>query len=155
MQAKDCEKKDRAAAHLARDAGGWETVDSNESDSNCFHVSVFDPAHPIPTHIKITANKTYLTKKRSRASACVDSGSMVTLTGQQQHVQKLLEGEAQVTGAHCDSAPATPAVLGFLTVTSTGTPLMFEVPGRSYYMEGVNDTILALAPIKRAGHKMK
>jgi hypothetical protein len=154
-QGQEAEKKDRAAANVARDVGGWETVESNESDSECFRVSIFDPSEPTPDHIRVSVHNTFLTKKRRRASACVDSGSMVTLSGDKEHVIELLEGEVQVTGAHGGSAPATPAVLGLRTVSSTGTPLLLEVPGRAYYMEGVNDTILALAPIKKAGHRVK
>ena len=153
MQAKAAEGKETKAAQAARDVGGWVT-DSNEEDSEYLRVSVFDPSAPVPAHVRISVNNTFLTKKK-RASGCIDSGSMVGLTGHHEHVLEMLGTEAMVTGAHCAAQPAQAARLGMLTVTSDGTPLLFEVPGRSYYMEGVNDTILALAPIKKAGHKVK
>mmetsp|Transcript_30788 Transcript_30788/g.63720 ORF Transcript_30788/g.63720 Transcript_30788/m.63720 type:complete len:125 (+) Transcript_30788:353-727(+) len=80
---------------------------------------------------------------------------MINLSGEEHHVTEMLHDEAMVTGAHGEARPAAKVRLAFRTVSSTGTPLLLEVPGRSYYMEGVNDTILALAPLKKAGHKVR
>ena len=153
QQAKAADEKDTKAAHSAREVGNWVT-DSNEEDSEYLRVSVFDPSAPVPAHVCISVNSTFLTKKK-RASGCIDSGLMVGLTGHGEHVLEMLGTEAMVMGAHCAAQPVQAARLGMLTVTSHSTPLLFEVPGRSYYMEGVNDTILALAPIKKAGYKVK
>mmetsp|Transcript_69421 Transcript_69421/g.144772 ORF Transcript_69421/g.144772 Transcript_69421/m.144772 type:complete len:191 (-) Transcript_69421:496-1068(-) len=98
------QEKERAAANTARDLGAWETA-SNESDSEYLRVSVYDPVLPTPAHIRVSVNKTYLTKKQRRASGCIDSWSMVNLSGDEQHIREMLEGEVMVKGAHGDSRP--------------------------------------------------
>ena len=62
-------------------------------------------------------------------------------------VRETLGGTASVVGAQGDAKPVHAVRLAMRTVTTTGKPLLFEVPGRSYYMEGVNSTILAFTDV--------
>ena len=62
------EQKEKAAANKAETVGDWVTDDdSDKKQSPYLRVIVFDPANPTPSHIRVSANTTYLTKKKQRS----------------------------------------------------------------------------------------
>ena len=71
-----------------------------------------------------------------------------------QYVIKLEEGEVYLKGCQGLSQRVRRARLGIPTVTSTGEPILFEVPGPGVLREGAHGLLVAHGLMQRAGYKI-
>eukprot|EP00961_Rhodomonas_salina_P183623 2478506-Rhodomonas_salina.1 len=82
----------------------------------------------------------------------MDTGANTIVANWRRLVTLFLPGSpAQVSGFDGAAVPCQRIEMGIPTVTTTGEPILFRVPGPSILREGANAILLAVGPMKRSG----
>eukprot|EP00961_Rhodomonas_salina_P103140 1386849-Rhodomonas_salina.2 len=91
-------------------------------------------------------------------TACMDTGANTSVANGKHLVTRFLPGapwQAQVSGFDSGAVPCQRIEMGIPTVTTTGKPILFQVPGPSILLEGANAILLAVGPMKHSGIRVK